>query len=98
MLFIEPEEVGVVVKAHGEAGLTDGLFLADQIVEQVQPSGDEIFVGRNAHIIPEQMGDVVFGEMELLCQNIQRYILGVVPVDVVDHFVDGFVAGGSGKV
>ena len=70
VLFVKAEKVGVIIKAHGKAGLANGLLLPDQIIKQIQPTGNKIVIGRNTHIIPEQVGDIVFGKMEFVCQNV----------------------------
>jgi hypothetical protein len=35
MLFVKSVKIGVVVESYGEAGLPDGIFLSQKIVEQI---------------------------------------------------------------
>ena len=97
MFFIKTVKIRIIVEPHHETSLFNRIITSDEIIAVVQSPYNKIIVRRNTNIIPEQMGDVILGEMEFLCQNIQRYILRVVLVDVVDHFVDSFVTGGRSK-
>ena len=60
MLFIQSVKIGVVMKPYHKAGLSDGVLASDEIVANVQSAHDQIIIGRNAHIIFEKVGDVVF--------------------------------------
>ena len=67
MLFIQPVEIGVILKPCLVAGFFYGMILGNQIVEMVNAKEDHIIPNRCAHIVLKQMGQVGFVHVKSFC-------------------------------
>ena len=63
------------MKSYPKASFSNRMLSANQIIANIQSTHHKIIIRRTPYIILEQMGDVVFGKMKLVCEHIERYNL-----------------------
>ena len=83
LLFECPEKAGVVLEAVLEIHMADGVVGQYGVLAGVKPLFQDVLVERNAHVVLEYVGNMVFAHIEKGRQAVQTQILLQMPVDVV---------------
>ena len=91
MLFIQPVEIGVILKPCLVAGFLYGMILGNQIVEMVNAKEDHIIPNRCAHIVLKQMGQVGFVHVKSFCNAGNADVLLIMGIEKKKDIVDELI-------
>ena len=91
MFFVESEKVRIILKSCGKAGFGHGISAPYEVVYEVDATQDEIVPNRNADLLAEEVADVVFAVVKSVRNARERYIFGVVCVQILQNLKNEFI-------